>query len=343
MPTAEEQDELRNNCDFFYEEYNGVSGWTVESRINGNSIFIPASGVKQEKSVVGAGQYCYMFARNMYYNNGGSYGFYYWSLNENNAKNDSFTRFTGAIVRPVWSSSTNPPSMDTTVVSGYENGYGYVDLGLSVKWAAYNVGAEKAEEYGDYYAWGETETKSSYTWTNYEFLKDGDSEDNVTFYKYNTVSNRGEIDNKTVLLSEDDVAQVKWGGNWRIPTITELDELQNNCNWMLTTMNGVYGYMVTSKKSGFTDRSIFLPYAGYCEGSSYLSLGECCRYWSSSLDSDEPCRAGRMAFGSPSVNWYSGRRSVGLSVRPVCPQNLSTLQALTGMLLKSMIWIISLF
>lgn len=319
MPTAEEQDELRNNCDFFYEEYNGVSGWTVESRINGNSIFIPASGVKQEKSVVGAGQYCYMFARNMYYNNGGSYGFYYWSLNENNAKNDSFTRFTGAIVRPVWSSSTNPPSMDTTVVSGYENGYGYVDLGLSVKWAAYNVGAEKAEEYGDYYAWGETETKSSYTWTNYEFLKDGDSEDNVTFYKYNTVSNRGEIDNKTVLLSEDDVAQVKWGGNWRIPTITELDELQNNCNWMLTTMNGVYGYMVTSKKSGFTDRSIFLPYAGYCEGSSYLSLGECCRYWSSSLDSDEPCRAGRMAFGSPSVNWYSGRRSVGLSVRPVCP------------------------
>ena len=198
-----------------------------------------------------------------------------------------------------------------------------VDMGLSVKWATFNVGAYSPEMYGDYYAWGEVETKSSYTWTNYKFRLNGDSEDNVTLKKYNTGSLHGQIDNITTLDPEDDVAHVEWGGSWRMPTMAELNELQDNCNWVMTAMNGVPGYRITSKKTGYTDKSIFLPYAGYYEESSYLSVGECCRYWSSSLDPDKPVRAGRLAFGTPSVNWYSGRRSVGLSVRPVSEYDVS--------------------
>ena len=144
--------------------------------------------------------------------------------------------------------------------SQYENGYEYVDLGLSVKWATFNVGATKPEEYGYYYAWGETEPKTSYTWTNYKFRTSGDSWDNVKFSKYNTSSSYGTVDNKTVLDPEDDVAHVKWGGSWRLPTKEEQDELCDSCTWTWyssgnTEFNGVAGCKVTSNVSGYTDRS----------------------------------------------------------------------------------------
>lgn len=152
---------------------------------------------------------------------------------------------------------------------------GAVDLGLSVKWAACNVGANSPEEYGKYYAWGETEEKSNYSWSTYKWCNG--SNDSMT--KYCTNSDYGSVDNKTVLDFEDDVAHVKMGGNWRMPTSEEFKELINNCTKKTTTYNGIDGLMLTGP-SGYR---IFLPYAGYRYGTDFSSCGSDGYYWSASL------------------------------------------------------------
>lgn len=200
----------------------------------------------------------------------------------------------------------------------HEANHEYVDLGLSVKWATCNVGASKPEDYGEYYAWGETVTKITYTWINYHFRTSGDSEDNVRFNKYNTSSSRGSVDNKTILDIADDVANIKWGGGWRMPTQSEFQELMDYCTWTWTTQNGVNGYRVTGIKSGYTDRSIFLPAAGYRYDTSLHDAGSYGYYWSSSLYAGYPRDAWLLYFYSGNHITYF-YRGYGLSVRPVCP------------------------
>jgi uncharacterized protein (TIGR02145 family) len=139
-----------------------------------------------------------------------------------------------------------------------------------------NVGATTPEDYGDYFAWGETSTKSTYDWSTYFDTNDGGN----TFTKYN---NEG---GKTVLDPEDDAAYVNWGGSWRMPTRAEWKELINNCTWEWTTQNGIDGYKVTSNKEGYTHKFIFLPAAGYRNGSILHSEGSQGQYWSSSLVED---------------------------------------------------------
>ena len=195
-----------------------------------------------------------------------------------------------------------------------ENGYEYVDLGLSVKWATCNVGATKPEEYGDYFAWGETQPKSTYDWSTYKYCN-GSS---TSLTKYNNSSSYGTVDNKTTLELSDDAARANWGGSWRMPTKAEQDELRNNCTWTWTTQNGVNGYKVTSKKSGYTNNSIFLPAAGYRYDSSRYSAGSYGSYWSSSLYTGSPNDAWDVYFGSGSVNSDLSSRCSGRSVRPVC-------------------------
>ena len=194
------------------------------------------------------------------------------------------------------------------------NGHEYVDLGLSVKWATCNVGATKPEEYGDYFAWGETQPKSNYDWSTYKWC-------NGSYYtqtKYNTNSSYGTVDNKTTLDLGDDAARANWGGSWRMPTDAELTELREQCTWTWTTQNGVYGYKVTSKKSGYTNKSIFLPAAGYRSVSSLNCAGSYGYYWSSSLYTGYPDDAYELYFNSGHVDWYGSSRYYGLSVRPVC-------------------------
>lgn len=185
---------------------------------------------------------------------------------------------------------------NTNLYSGMENGYAYVDLGLSVKWATCNVGAYKPEWYGDYFAWGETQPKSNYSESN---------------YSYNA--------NPTVLPLSADAARAKWGGSWRMPTKEEQDELRDNCTWEWTTQNGVKGYKVTSKKKGYTKNSIFLPAAGFRLDSSLSSEGSYGYYWSSSLCTYNPSSAYYLDFDSSYVYWYYNSRYNGRSVRPVCP------------------------
>ena len=197
-----------------------------------------------------------------------------------------------------------------------------VDLGLSVKWASFNVGASKPEEYGDYYAWGETETKNDYGWSTYKWCKGTDQ----TMTKYcnkSSYGNNGFTDTKTTLDPEDDVAHVVWGGTWRMPTKAEQDDLRNKCTWTWygsgnTEFNGVAGYKVTSNIEGYTDRFIFLPAAG-CRGGTYLyDVGYYGIYWSSSLSTDYPYYAYNLIFRSGRVNWNDYDRCSGPSVRPVC-------------------------
>ena len=185
-----------------------------------------------------------------------------------------------------------------------------VDLGLSVKWASVNVGANKPEEYGDYFAWGETEPKGKYDYSTYKWLQGK----YYTLTKYNTDYDYGNVkDNKIVLEKEDDAAAVSWGGSWRMPTITECIELNENCVWTPITQNGVKGYQIKSKKNG---NSIFLPAAGYYSG-TYYSEGQCL-YWSSSLNISAPGNAYVVSESTNALS-YGTDRVYGLSVRPVCP------------------------
>ena len=145
-----------------------------------------------------------------------------------------------------------------------ENGYEYVDLGLSVKWVACNVGATTPEGYGDYFAWGETTAKEMYNWNTYKWATAtydavGTKWTLKTLNKYNTDDSYGTIDNKTVLDLADDAARANRGGAWRMPTNEEWQELIDNCTWTWTTLNDINGFEV----KGSNGNAIFLPAAGY--------------------------------------------------------------------------------
>ena len=185
-----------------------------------------------------------------------------------------------------------------------------VDLGLSVKWASCNVGAESPEEYGGYYAWGETEEKSNYSWETYKWCNG--SYDTMT--KYCTNSSYGTVDNKTILDPEDDVARVKWGDGWRMPTKDEIKELVNKCSWEWTTVNGVNGQKVT----GPNGNSIFLPAAGRRDGTGLYYRGSVGYYWSGTLYEYDSYYAYYLCFYVWNYNWNDCHyRYYGFSVRPV--------------------------
>ena len=185
------------------------------------------------------------------------------------------------------------PGLETK--SGILNGHKYVDLGLPsrLKWATCNVGASLPEQYGDYYAWGEIDTKSEYTKDN-----------SITYGK-----SMSDISGNAMY----DVACAKWGGSWRLPTKKELDELESKCTWEWTTQNGKKGYKVT----GPNGNSIFLPAAGYRFGSSLYYAGEYGYCWGSTPYESDDSNAYYLIFDSSShdVDWC--RRYDGRSVRPV--------------------------
>ncbi|MBR3757979.1 MAG: hypothetical protein IKK62_06070 [Bacteroidaceae bacterium] len=204
--------------------------------------------------------------------------------------------------------NTNDENNQTT---GTIQGHSYVDLGLSVKWATCNVGASKPEDYGDHYDWGETDTKSKYSDKTYKWCKGTDD----TMTKYCTDSEYGTVDNRTTLTSSDDVATVKWGSKWRMPTKEEMKELDEDCTWTWTTQNGVKGMKVT----GPNGNSIFLPAAGYRIDTDLCYRGSDGRYWSATLNESNSNYACNLRFGSGySYLYYWGSRGYsGFSVRPV--------------------------
>ena len=191
-----------------------------------------------------------------------------------------------------------------------------VDLGLSVKWANMNVGAESVTDYGKYYAWGATTDNYSesknYQWSNTPYY----TGDGIT----HSWSKYTGSDSKSTLEAADDAAAVNWGGSWRMPTDTEMQELLENTTrtWQSNyNSSGIAGYLFTSTKTGYTDKSIFLPAAGYRDGSSHYDAAEANGFWSSTHSSNASC--GRsLIFVSGYASMYSYRsRYYGLPVRAV--------------------------
>ena len=157
----------------------------------------------------------------------------------------------------------------------------YVDLGLpsGTLWATMNIGANSPEEYGDYFAWGETTTKDVYNWSTYKWCNGSDSK--LTKYCINiSYGDNGFVDNKTELDPEDDAATANWGPEWRMPSKEQINELIVNCTDVWTKRNGVNGRLVTSKING---ASIFFPAAGYRWDSEFGNVGSFGSYWSRSL------------------------------------------------------------
>ena len=194
------------------------------------------------------------------------------------------------------------------------NTHEWVDLGLpsGTLWATCNVGANNPEEYGSYFAWGETSPKEVYSEETYKWCNGSDR----TMTKYCTNSSygyNGFTDGKTELDPEDDAAWVNWGPQWRMPTMEQQKELDNNCSWTWTKRNGVYGQLGT----GPNGNTIFLPAAGNHWLEYFNYAGSTGYYWSRTLRSIN-YQAYYMYFNSGGVSWnYYATRSDGLTVRAV--------------------------
>ena len=409
MPTEAELTELREQCTWTWTSQNGVNGYKVTSKSNGNSIFLPAASYRSGSSFINAGKFGNYWLSSLFMDY--PYSAYDMIFSSSYVDQYGSDRCCGLSVRPVlgeYVAETNIPVVVTSAITqitensavaggnvtsdggasvtergvvystnpnpvitnlsntirpcgsgtgeftynitdlqpnttyylrayakndagtaygeevnfttediaiseptGIENGYGYVDLGLSVKWATMNVGASKPEGYGDCFAWGEVTAKTTYDWSTYKWCNG--SYDNLT--RYNNSSVYGTVDNKTQLAFSDDAAFKNWGGSWRMPTDAEWTELREQCTWIWTTESGVYGYKVISKTNS---NSIFLSAAGYYYDSSLFSANDG-YYWSSSLSTDYPGYAWGVSFSSSNVNRRSSNRYCGQSVRPVCP------------------------
>ena len=187
-----------------------------------------------------------------------------------------------------------------------------VDLGLSVKWASYNVGAANPWEGGNFYAYGEIEPKTEYTLENYQWYCDNDGEDHDQWEEYYKLG-------ATITGTNYDVAHVKWGGQWRIPTRDEWRELINNCDFTWTGMEGVTGALITSRING---NSIFLPAVGNMVGAEHTHDQLGCFYWTSTeyeqADITQECRNYRANIDASnrSAEGYD-YPDVGFSIRPV--------------------------
>ena len=199
---------------------------------------------------------------------------------------------------------TAPPIPEAPLpnVQSY-NGHDYIDLGLSVKWATMNVGADSLYGLGDYFAWGEIEPKEEYTWDNYKFR----NKETGATTKYCINPKEGEVDDVTQLELIDDVAAVQWGGNWRIPNDKEYTELISQCYWDWTDSyrgHNIQGFRVfqakdesdrgkcrTKDKGAITltiyneaeDVHIFIPVSGYRTGQTTKFVGSVGDYWASTL------------------------------------------------------------
>lgn len=172
-------------------------------------------------------------------------------------------------------------------------GHDYVDLGLSVCWATCNIGATNPEEYGDYFAWGETFPKSCYNKMTYKYSGDTHCLENfqlidnsvsaITDYTKYLGKNNKLNPNDSKLDLSDDVAFIQWGNPWRMPSKEEIKELVDSCNWTADKLNGIIGYWAVSKING---NKIFFPLAGYISDENIVDVGKAGKYWASELRLD---------------------------------------------------------
>ena len=380
MPTLQELDDLRDNCDWTWTSMNGVDGYVVRGRddYSANSIFLPCAGYGDGTSRTGAGSKSYYwssvpedfseYARPLYFDS---------ILREL----DSFSRFYGCSVRPVCvppaavtisfdanGGSVSPPSQSCTPGEAYgslpaatRTGYVFAgwfteaDGGTQVSadstvpdsaatlyahwtpdgkhgrvrlwaggpcWAGTNVGADEPWDYGLYFWWGDTVgyKRENDAWVASDGSISGfsfDFDNTPTYGKdMEDLRHEGWITEDELLAPAHDAAQAHWGGSWRMPTLQELSDLNDNCDWIWTTTNGVDGYVVRGRDD-YSSNGIFLPCAGYGYETSLVDAGSqgCC--WSSDTEFiSEYARP--LSFDSVSHDPELSGRTFGYSVRPVC-------------------------
>ena len=305
LPTDAEFQELIDKCTWTWTTQGGHNGYKVTGK-NGKSIFIPAAGCRYGSSPYNVGNLGRYWSSTP--DESDTIGAYFFTFYSSDHGVDWSYRNYGHSVRPVVEyqdpisgpgkkpvpvPAPKPQPKPSKSTTGSHNGYEWVDLGLSVKWATCNVGASSPSDYGDYYAWGETSTKSSYD----------------TFNSKTYGRSMGNIGGN----SSYDVARYRWGGSWRLPTKAECQELVDKCTWTWTTQGGHNGYKVTGKNG----KSIFLPAAGWRYGTSSNNVGEYGSYWNSAPNESKTNSAYYLYFNSSyhSVDWYY--RGFGRSVRPV--------------------------
>lgn len=195
--------------------------------------------------------------------------------------------------------------------NGSFNGHEYVDLGLpsGTLWATCNVGADNPENYGDYFAWGETEPKTAFNYDNYKYY-DGHNE--IT--KYNST------DGLITLEPSDDAATINWGAGWKTPSLEQWQELSNNTTYKRMKQNGVWGFVF----KGTNGNSIFLPGAGWYNEDDWTILNPECPdgcYMSSSRSVERYSNAWYFRFGNIIIISDYRRAETGVSVRSVCALN----------------------
>lgn len=320
-PTLEECSELVKKCTWELTTVDDISGYKVTGP-NGNSIFLPMSGWFN----AGQGSSGYYWTSTL--------AFYFVSGRYAKARSMSLQlktpagfnnddRFYGYTIRPVDASSKSGATMAVPTA---------VDLGVSVKWASFNVGASKPSEAGLYYAWGETfnKTMDEFSWKSY-FL--GANADGTTMKKYN------ETDGLVTLQPKDDAASVNYGGSWRMPTLEEIDELREKCTWSWETVEGMNGYRIT----GTNGNSIFLPALGYFDKQPE-AVNNTGYYWTSSLDVREGKYTQARALGINSGSSWNNNvndRFWGYGVRAVLPVTTGITSAKSKTAVESAVYTLS--
>ena len=264
--------------------------WTIEATPN------PTEG----GTITGAGDYEQNAICNLTAIANEGYIFANWTENGEVVSTDATYTFTVDAAR--------------TLVANFDLDHTYVDLGLpsGTLWATCNLGANLPEEYGDYFAWGETQPKDNFSWTNYQYCMG--SFNTLTKYCNNPdIGYNGFTDDLTTLEPSDDAATANWGDDWRMPTEGEWQELYQNTTVTWTTRNGVNGRLFTASNGN----SLFLPAAGYRNESTPEATGIIGDYWTSSLDTDYP--SGALSFFFNSNNYYISfcNRLYGRNVRAV--------------------------
>ena len=294
--------------EYYYGEDKAFT--TLADNGGGGSTYVHTITVSANPSnggtVSGGGTYQYGQTCTIMATQANGYVFSNWTENENVVSTNVNYTFN----------VTGNRNLVANFIYNNNGGHDYVDLGLpsGTLWATCNVGANAPEEYGDYFAWGETTPKTTYVWSNYEYCNGGDGWNTLTKYCNNSsYGYNGFTDNLTVLEASDDAATAQWGSGWRMPTQAEWQELLNNTTKIWTTQNGLKGKRFTASNG----KSIFLPAAGV-RFDDLHSAGTWGFYWSSSLYLDGPVNARNIGFNSNSVPHSYGHRRDGCSVRPVC-------------------------
>lgn len=309
MPTVNEIRELQDKCKWEWTKYKKSKGWMVTGP-NGNSIFFPAAGYRFYNAHHGIDLLCYS-TKNIYFDK--RFKEYNIGLTSSSYNEYQYVqRFSGQSIRAVYSPESNAEQLANESVSyipepelltaesiksptGTQNGYNYVDLGLpsGVMWATNNIGANKPEDYGYLFSWGETKNK------NYFSSNDLD-------YSYK--------ENPKVLPLSNDAAHYNWGSGWRMPTKEDADELLTKCTWTWAVLNDVFGYKISGPNGNF----IFLPATGSIYNGTYRSNeGLVGAYWTSTIDNRYTSSAFEISFNWLRKDCWDFSRHYGVAIRPV--------------------------